>query len=173
MKEGIFKKLFTLIRYLADIERTSAAGRINILGMTLSLILAISLSLTPAFETLIRLIHPNIKISAPLLQIFIIFCLFTLVCASMVGYLDGPRGNRSGQAPADEQPKTSDASSVRHARRTGRERLGRRKGRPQDTDPALERHRLDAGAQPESVSGHPPARRGLGRKGLSGRQNRP
>ncbi len=52
MKEGIFKKLFTLIRYLADIERTSAAGRINILGMTLSLILAISLSLTPAFETL-------------------------------------------------------------------------------------------------------------------------
>ena len=77
MKEGIFKEIVSLVRHLADLERTTTAGRINILGMVLSLILAISLSLAPIFETLISLIRPNVKVGAPILELFVIFCLFT------------------------------------------------------------------------------------------------
>jgi hypothetical protein len=73
MKESIFAKLFSLVKDLANVERTTTAGRVNILGMVLSLMLAISLSLAPIFETLVRLVHPNVSIGAPVMQIFIIF----------------------------------------------------------------------------------------------------
>ncbi len=111
VKEGLFKELFALVRHLADLERTSTAGRINILGMILSLILAVSLSLAPIFETLIRLVHPNISIGAPLLPIFIAFCSFTVICALMIGYLDGPRDNPVKQVPPEGQREPSDTGS--------------------------------------------------------------
>jgi hypothetical protein len=105
MKESLFKELIGLVRHLANLEVTSTAGRINILGMILSLLLAISLSLAPIFETLIRLVHPNINIGAPLLQIFVAFCIFTVVCALMIGYLEGPRSNRVKEKPGPERTR--------------------------------------------------------------------
>jgi hypothetical protein len=107
VKESIFKELIGLVRHLANLEVTSTAGRINILGMILSLLLAISLSLAPIFETLIRLVHPNISIGAPLLQVFIVFCIFTIICALMIGYLEGPRGNRGQEASSGDSHKPS------------------------------------------------------------------
>lgn len=106
MIESLFKPLFSLVRYIMTLEGTTAAGRVNILGMLLSLILAISLSLAPIFETLIRLVHPNIEIGAPLLPVFVAFCLFTIACASMIGYLDGSYRSRTGQP----EGKSSEAS---------------------------------------------------------------
>ena len=76
MKESLFKQLFSLVRYLAKLEATTTAGRVNILGMLLSMILAISLSLAPLFETLVRLFRPGEDIGAPLLQIFVAFLFF-------------------------------------------------------------------------------------------------
>jgi len=105
VKESLFKDLIDLVRHLANLEVTSTAGRINILGMVLSLLLAISLSLAPIFETLIRLVHPNISIGAPLLQLFIAFCVFTIICALMIGYLEGPRGNRVKRPHPEEHQK--------------------------------------------------------------------
>lgn len=101
MKEGLFKELAGLVRHLANIEVTSTSGRINILGMVLSLILAISLSLAPIFETLIRLVHPNVSIGAPILELFTAFCIFTIVCASMIGYLEGPRSDATKRASSE------------------------------------------------------------------------
>lgn len=100
MKESLFKELINLVRHLAKLEVTTTAGRINILGMILSLVLAISLSLAPLFETLIRLVHPNVSLGVPLLQIFVTFCIFTLICALMLGYLEGPTGRRAEQSSA-------------------------------------------------------------------------
>ncbi len=111
MKESLFKELVSLVRHLAKLEVTSTAGRINILGMILSLILAISLSLAPLFETLIRLVHPNIIIGAPLLQIFIGFCFFTLICALMIGYLEGPRNNRAKPSSSEGPQNPPDAGT--------------------------------------------------------------
>jgi hypothetical protein len=107
VKESLFKDLIGLVRHLANLEATSTAGRINILGMVLSLLLAISLSLAPLFETLIRLVHPNISIGAPLLQLFIAFCIFTIICTLMIGYLEGPRGNRVNQSHPEGHQKPS------------------------------------------------------------------
>lgn len=102
MKEGLFKQLASLVRYLAKIEVTSTAGRVNILGMVLSVILAISLSLAPLFETLVRLFHPNESVGAPLVQIFALFCIFTILCASMLAYLERSDKNKpTPPAPKD------------------------------------------------------------------------
>src|ERR1022692_1132061 len=98
MKESVFEKLFSLVKDMAASETTTMPGRVNVLGMLLSLLLAISLSLAPIFETLVRLIHPNVTIGAPLVQIFVIFCIFTLMCAGMLAYLEGPRSNRADHA---------------------------------------------------------------------------
>jgi hypothetical protein len=109
VREGLFKELAGLVRHLANIEVTSTSGRINILGMVLSLILAISLSLAPIFETLIRLVHPNVSIGAPILELFIAFCLFTIICASMIGYLEGPRSDRARWASSERPQKPPDS----------------------------------------------------------------
>jgi len=111
VKEGLFKELAGLVRHLANIEVTSTAGRINILGMVLSLILAISLSLAPVFETLIRLVHPNVSIGAPILELFTAFCLFTIICASMIGYLEGPRSDRGRRASSEGRQKSRESES--------------------------------------------------------------
>jgi hypothetical protein len=108
VKEGILKEIVSLVRHLADLERTTTAGRINILGMVLSLILAISLSLAPIFETLIRLIRPNVKVGAPILELFVIFCLFTLICTMMIGYLEGSRNARVVRSPPKEYDESAD-----------------------------------------------------------------
>jgi hypothetical protein len=113
VKEGIFKDLLELIRHLANLEFTSTAGRINILGMILSLILAISLSLAPIFETLIQLVHPNVSVGAPLLPLFIIFCIFTTICALMIGYLEGPRSNRARNASSEGGQGSSDNGTTK------------------------------------------------------------
>lgn len=108
MKEHV-KKLYDLVRYLAQVEGTTTAGRVNMLGMLLSVILAISLSLGSIFETLVRLIHPNVVIGAPLVQIFVIFCVFTLICTGMLAYLEGPRQVRE-KSKADEEDASSGGS---------------------------------------------------------------
>lgn len=108
MKEGIFKQLVSLVRYLANLERTTTAGRINILGMLLSLILAISLSLAPLFETLVRLFRPNVEVGAPLVQIFVLFCFFTIICSSMIAYMERSRENKIDRPVAKDLPESSD-----------------------------------------------------------------
>jgi hypothetical protein len=117
MKEGIFAKLFSLVKDLANVECTTTAGRVNILGMVLSLMLAISLSLAPIFETLVRLVHPNVSIGTPLVQIFIIFCVFTLICAGMLGYLEGPQGRSATRTKQKERTRTKKSSSSKNGSR--------------------------------------------------------
>ena len=108
MKEGIFKQLVSVVRYLANLERTTTAGRINILGMLLSLILAISLSLAPLFETLVRLFRPGVDVGAPLIQIFAMFCVFTLICSSMIAYMERSGENKPNQPAAKDHVEKSD-----------------------------------------------------------------
>jgi len=105
VKEGLLKELISLVRHLADLERTSTAGRVNILGMLLSLVLAVSLSLAPFFATLISLIRPNVSVGAPILELFVLFCLFTIICTLMLGYLEGPRRAREMQPPPEDHKK--------------------------------------------------------------------
>ncbi len=96
MKDGNYTKLITLVRHLADLERTTTAGRINILGMLLSVILAISLALAPIFETLVRLLHPKADVGAPIFELFVYFLAFVLICAVVIGYLEGPNSGAKG-----------------------------------------------------------------------------
>jgi Co/Zn/Cd efflux system component len=90
------------VRYLAELEATTTAGRTNILGMLLSLILAISLSLAPLFETLVRLIHPGEEMGAPLLQIFVAFLVFTLLCTGMLAYAEAGSANQRARSSTSE-----------------------------------------------------------------------
>ena len=84
MKESLFKRLFSLVRYLARVEVTTTAGRINILGMLLG---------------------------APMLQIFVAFLVFTLICAVMIGYLEGPRSGQTATPPkVEERSESSDSA---------------------------------------------------------------
>ncbi len=108
MKEGIFKQIVSLVRHLANLERTTTAGRINMLGMLLSLVLAISLSLAPLFETLVRLFRPNVDVGAPLVQIFVIFCFFTVICSSMIAYLERSSEKESGRSSAEDHLESPD-----------------------------------------------------------------
>lgn len=101
MKESLFKQLFSLVRYLAKLEATTTAGRVNILGMLLSMILAISLSLAPLFETLVRLFRPGEDIGAPLLQIFVAFLFFTLLCTGMLAYAEGGARQKSPSSTSE------------------------------------------------------------------------
>jgi Co/Zn/Cd efflux system component len=112
VKESIFKQIASLVRDMIKEETTTTAGRINILGMVLSLILAVSLSLAPLFETLVRLFHPNESVGAPLVPIFVIFCLFTIICASMIGYLERPHKDQaSGSDRKDRHDHPSDPTA--------------------------------------------------------------
>ena len=120
MKEGLFKRLFSLVRYLAKLEATTTAGRINILGMLLSLILAISLSLAPLFETLVRLFRPGEEIGAPLLQIFVAFLIFTLLCTGMLAYAEGGAVQKSPSENNSNPPANKTKPSKKVAKKKKR-----------------------------------------------------
>ena len=109
MTEKLFKELFSFLKECARIEIMSTAGRINIIGMVLSLILAIILSLPAILETLVRLIRPQVNVGVSLLQIFIAFGIFTIICAGMLGYLErgsSPKGDseHAGKREPSEEP---------------------------------------------------------------------
>jgi hypothetical protein len=72
-------------------EVTTTAGRVNALGMLLSLLLVVGLSLTPILEAVVRLIRPAVELHVPILQLFISFLSFTLLCTLLLGYLDRGR----------------------------------------------------------------------------------
>lgn len=105
MKEGLFKELASLVRELAKTEVTSTAGRVNIIGLVLSVLLAISLSLAPLFETLVRLFHPNESVGAPLVEIFALFCVFTIMCASMIAYMERSRKDKAAPPGSQDDSK--------------------------------------------------------------------
>lgn len=108
MKEKIYKELFELVRYLAKIEVTTTAGRVNILGMLLSLILTLCLSLPALLETVIRIIHPKAQVGTSLVQLLIAFSVFVLICAGMLAYLEGPRSRAGSAALNDAAPRSVD-----------------------------------------------------------------
>jgi hypothetical protein len=109
VKEKLFKELFELIRYLAKVEATTTAGRVNILGMLFSLILTLGLSLPALLETIIRLIHPNAKVGTSLVQLLVAFSVFVLLCAGMLAYLEGPRHQRTQDSIKDSHENAPDA----------------------------------------------------------------
>jgi hypothetical protein len=109
VKEKLFKELFELVRYLAKIEATTTAGRVNILGMLFSLILTLGLSLPALLETIIRLIHPNAKVGTSLVQLLVAFSVFVLLCAGMLAYLEGPRDRRIQETIEDSRENAPDA----------------------------------------------------------------
>jgi hypothetical protein len=94
--EKLFKELFEFLKECARLEMMATAGRINLLGMVLSLILAVTLSLGPILEAVVHLIRPQVNVGVSVIQVFVIFCVFTIICAGMLGYLErgsAPRGN--------------------------------------------------------------------------------
>jgi hypothetical protein len=80
-----------LVGDLFRAEVTTTAGRVNGLGMLLSLLLVVGLSLSPVLEALVRLIRPAVELHVPILQLFISFLCFTLLCTLLLGYLDRGR----------------------------------------------------------------------------------
>lgn len=83
-----------LVRELFRAE-TSAPGRINVLGMVLGAIVACALALPPIFEAIVKVFRPEVTLGVPLLQIFISFLLFVLLCAGGTAYLE--RGSSAGR----------------------------------------------------------------------------
>src|SRR5580698_10673791 len=98
MKE-ILEQLIELAKRAIEREKDTTAGLVNLVGMVLSLILVIALSLPAFFEALIRIIHPDVRIGTPLLQLFIAFVALVIICTAMLGYLEGPRPSSAGTKP--------------------------------------------------------------------------
>jgi hypothetical protein len=106
VKEAL-KGLFRSIGRLIHGEIATTPGRINLVGMTLSVFLVASMSLTPFFEAAVRILRPEVKLETPLLGLFITFAAFTLACAVMVAYLEPRTSDHETPAPekatADKQ----------------------------------------------------------------------
>jgi hypothetical protein len=88
VKSGLAKILTDLIVELFKAETTTTAGRINVLGMLLSVVVVTALSLTPAFEAVVRIFRPEVRLGIPIFQLFIAFWVFVLICTILVYYLD-------------------------------------------------------------------------------------
>ena len=106
MTEKLFKELFSFLKDCAKIEVMSTAGRINLVGMVLSLILAVVLSLGPILEAIVRLIRPHASVGVSVLEVFVAFCLFTIVCSGMLGYLERGPARDDGKNAAGRQPSS-------------------------------------------------------------------
>jgi O-antigen/teichoic acid export membrane protein len=86
---GPLKVLADLISDLFRAETTTMAGRINALGMLLSIVVITALSLTPPIEALVRIVRPEARLpGVPLVQLFILFWIAVFICALMVHYLE-------------------------------------------------------------------------------------
>lgn len=101
MKE-VLKSLIRSIVPLIRGEIRTTPGQINLVGMVLSVVLVSSLTLTSFFETIIRIFHPEVKLDTPVLQMFMVFVVFTLACAVMVAYLE----------PAATKPRQSEKEAI-------------------------------------------------------------
>jgi hypothetical protein len=104
MKSGLFRELLSLVRHLIDLEVSTSAGRVNILGMTFAVLLAGWLSLTSVFDDLVHLFHPHTTITAPILPLFAFFAIFVVTCVLMIGYLEARPGVASSRAGARSMP---------------------------------------------------------------------
>ncbi len=91
MKSGLARILTDLVVELFKAETTTTAGRINALGMLLSVVVVTALSLTPALEAIVRIFRPEVRLGVPILQLFIAFWVFVLICTVLVHYLDSTR----------------------------------------------------------------------------------
>jgi len=89
----------------------TTAGRINLLGMVLSLILAVTLSLGPILEALVHLIRPQVNVGVSVIQVFVVFCVFTIICSGMLGYLE----RRSPPNGDSEDASARPSAQGRHA----------------------------------------------------------
>jgi hypothetical protein len=91
VKSGLANILTDLVVELFNAETTTTAGRINAVGMLLSVVLVTALSLTPLLEALVRLVRPQVHLGVPILQLFIGFWIFVLICTFLVHYLENTK----------------------------------------------------------------------------------
>jgi hypothetical protein len=114
MKE-VLKSLLNSIGPLMRGETRTTPGRVNLVGMVLSVLLVVSLTLTSFFEAIVRIFRPQVKLGTPVLQLFIVFVVFTLGCAVMVAYLEPeatkPRQPEKRKATAEDQPQGAEPAS--------------------------------------------------------------
>jgi len=79
--------LLQLVRWIWGLQ-TTVAGRANITGMVLALIGSGLISLLSIFEAVVRVFKPHYSTGQLWLQLFIVFCIFELLCVVILAVLE-------------------------------------------------------------------------------------
>lgn len=70
------------------------AGRVNLIGMILSLVASGLAGSVAVFESLVRVFRPEYTSGQPWAELFVCFLLFQVVCVSLLGALELARSKR-------------------------------------------------------------------------------
>lgn len=84
----LLRELIEMVRHLVWVEIKTVAGRVNIIGMILGVILVLALSFPAAMEFMVRLVRPEVRFDVPILELLIAFLVFVLICSFMLVYIE-------------------------------------------------------------------------------------